>query len=216
MNIGIGEHIMKVKNWVIGGIVALFLLLLVICGYRAYMFGDVTLSLEQMAKKRILITYYTRTNDTTKIANTIHELVGGDMIKIEPERAYPADKNLYLKKISEEKDKHSVVPLKNAFPKLGQYDIIFVGSPAPNGTAATPVKSFLYKNNKSLKKKIIIPFIVYEKPALAMGAYRHMEFQSVDSYFKNPYYMQEGDKKSRKVSITRWLKLIKFKRYELK
>ena len=207
---------MKVKNWVISGIVALFLLVLVICGYRAYMFGDVTLSLEQMAKKRILITYYTRTNDTTKIADTIHELIGGDMIKIEPERAYPADKNAYLNKINEEKEKHAVVPLKTSFPKLNQYDIIFVGTPAPNGTAATPVKSFLLKNSKDLKKKIVIPFIVYEKISQAMGAYRDMEYQSEGSYFKNPYYMQEGDKKSRKVSITRWLKLIKFKRYELK
>ena len=56
---------MKVKNLVITGIALLVIVLLIVFGYRAYLNGETSLSIAQMSKKKILITYYTRTNDTS-------------------------------------------------------------------------------------------------------------------------------------------------------
>lgn len=207
---------MKVKNLVITGIALLVLVIIIVFGYRAYINGETSLSIAQMSKKKILITYYTRTNDTSKMADTIHSLVGGDMIKIEPEIAYPADKEAYTKRVSDERAKRTIVPLKTSFPNLKQYKIIFVGTPTPIGITVPPVKSFLVKNSDKLKNKIIIPFIVYQEPNQAMGAFRDITYFVPDSYVKNPYFVGENITGSKKVSTERWLTSMRFKRYELK
>lgn len=207
---------MKIKHLVASGIGLVVFLILVIFGYRAYMSGEVTLSIQQMAKKKILITYFTRTNDTAKMADTIHELIGGDMIKIEPEKAYPASKDAYLNRVTDERTKGTIVPVKTSFPNLKPYKIVFVGTPTPINTVAPPVRAFLTKNKKELKGKIVIPFIVYEKPNQGMSVYRDITYIVPDSYIKNPYFTSENIQGSKKVSTERWLTSIKFKRYELK
>lgn len=207
---------MSLKNKIIIGVGVFLLLILIICGYRAYINSEVTLNLEQWRSKKILITYFSKTGDVSTLGNTIQGIVGGDMIKIEPERLYPGDKNAYHQRLKQEKDDNSLVPLKSTTPNLKQYDIIFIGTPSVLNIDSPVIKSYLLKNNKFLKKKIVIPFITYEINGQAMSAYRDISFQTPYSYIKNPYIVKEGDKSIHTNSMTRWLTLMRFRRYELR
>lgn len=105
---------------------------------------------------KILIVYYTWSGNTEKIAKTIHKLVGGDIVELEPERPYPSSYNATVQQAKKEIKEGYRPALKTKVENIHDYDVIFVGSPNWWGTIAPPVVSFLTQYD--LSGKTIVPF----------------------------------------------------------
>lgn len=106
---------------------------------------------------RILIAYYSHSENTQEIALKINEMVGGEIFRIEPIKEYPESYREVLKISKEEIRKNYKPPLRKKLEDIEKFDVIFIGSPNWYSTIAPPVVTFLSENNFSGKK--VIPFI---------------------------------------------------------
>lgn len=108
---------------------------------------------------KVLVIYYSRSGNTREIAHQIHQMVGGDVIEIQPVDPYPDDYNEVVKQANLELKSGYKPPLKTKVENIGSYDVIFLGSPNWWHTIAPPVQSFL--SQADLSGKIIVPFITH-------------------------------------------------------
>lgn len=108
---------------------------------------------------RILIVYYSWSGNTRRVAKAIHEIVGGDIVELEPEEPYPESYNATLERAKREIRSEYRPPLKTKIDGIEVYNVIFVGSPNWWGTIAPPVASFLSQYN--LSGKTIAPFFTH-------------------------------------------------------
>ncbi len=108
---------------------------------------------------KILISYYTRSGNTEKLANQIKNLVGGDLFRIEVVNEYPPSYQEVLKVSKVEIDNQYKPPIKNYVENMDEYDIVFVGTPNWYSTMAPPVATFLSMHD--LSEKTIIPFATH-------------------------------------------------------
>ncbi|MGB4691649.1 MAG: flavodoxin [Atribacterales bacterium] len=107
----------------------------------------------------ILIAYYSRSGNTRKLAQLIHQKVGGTMHEIQPEIPYPASYNATVEQAKKEIQAGFRPPLKTKIEHIETYDTIFLGSPNWWSTIAPPVATFLEEND--LSGKTIIPFCTH-------------------------------------------------------
>lgn len=108
---------------------------------------------------KILITYYSWSGNTRYVAETIHNLIGGDLFEILSMHPYPDKYNDIVCLAKEEINTNFYPKLKNKIIDISQYDTVFIGSPNWWGTIAPIVSTFLAEHN--LKNKKIIPFITH-------------------------------------------------------
>jgi flavodoxin len=108
---------------------------------------------------KVLVVYYSRSGNTREVANRIHQMVGGDIVEIEPVDPYPDDYNAVVKQANAELNAGYKPPLKAKVENIGSYDVIFLGSPNWWHTIAPPVQSFLSQSD--LSGKIIAPFVTH-------------------------------------------------------
>lgn len=109
---------------------------------------------------KALITYFSCSGVTAKVAKTIAEVVQGDLFEIKPEIPYTVadlnwkDKN--SRSSIEMKDKSSRPAIVSKVENINQYDVIFVGFPIWWYVAPTIINTFL--ESYDFKGKTIIPF----------------------------------------------------------
>jgi len=107
-------------------------------------------------KKKILIVYLSRTNNTKAVAEFIHQKVGGTIVALELETPYPSDYNATVQQVARENETGYLPPLKTKIDRIEQYDVVFLGFPTWGMRLPPPVKSFLSQH--SVKGKTVIPF----------------------------------------------------------
>lgn len=107
---------------------------------------------------KILITYYSWSGNTRYVAETIHNLIGGDLFEILPMNPYPDKYNDIVCLAKKEINANFYPKLKNKID-LSQYDTVFIGSPNWWGTITPIVRTFLYEHDLTGKK--VIPFITH-------------------------------------------------------
>ena len=121
-----------------------------------------TESTENSQGSKILVVYYSATNNTEAVAGYIAVETGGDLYELVPTEPYSsADLNWTdsNSRVSREHDDTSlrVGELENAVPEnWDQYDTIFIGYPIWWGIAAWPVDGFVTAND--FTGKTVIPF----------------------------------------------------------
>lgn len=108
------------------------------------------------ANSKVLVTYFTRTNNTEKIAQMIQEKTGGDIFKVEVANPYPDEYRATTEQAKKELAEGYLPPLKSKKEDIQEYDVIFVGHPIWWGTVPASMRTFLTENN--LKGKVVIPF----------------------------------------------------------
>lgn len=108
---------------------------------------------------KVLVVYYSKTGNTKVIAEQIRQLTGGDIVEIEPEKAYPDDYRQLTELAKKEISEGLKPALKTKVENFKDYDIVFVGSPCWWGTVASPVASFLSENDFTGKK--VVPFMTH-------------------------------------------------------
>ena len=79
---------------------------------------------------KVLIIYFTKTNNTEKMANLIKDITGiTDSYKIVPTEPYPDDYETTKQKANEEKEKNLRPEIINPLTNINKYDTIFLGYP---------------------------------------------------------------------------------------
>lgn len=109
-----------------------------------------------LGEKKVLIAYFSRTNNTKQIAENIQSFVGGDMFRIETLKAYPSEYHPATEVAKKEKEANERPALKANVENISQYDVIFVGFPIWWSDTPMAIATFLESHN--LAGKTIIPF----------------------------------------------------------
>lgn len=108
---------------------------------------------------KVLIVYYSWSGNTRRVAETIREVVGGDLVELVPEDAYPKSYKETVEQAKREIKAGFKPPLKTKIERIEDYDLVFVGSPNWWGTIAPPVATFLSQHDFS--GKIVVPFCTH-------------------------------------------------------
>lgn len=148
--------------------------------------------MKSIKSNTILVTYFSYSGNTKKIANQIHKLIGGDMFELKPIKNYPAKYNDVLTRAKQEIRSADKPELKEKLATIEQYDIIFIGYPNWWNTFPSPVLTFLTEYN--FTGKTIVPFCTHGGGGIGNsikdiakqcpGAKIHSEF-SINSYLVN-------------------------------
>ena len=112
-----------------------------------------------MSSKKVLVAYFTLTHNTEKAAKIIAEETGADLYQIELVTPYPSEYKEQTALAKKELADGTLPAIKPWPENIGEYDVVFVGSPVWWGTMATPVRTFLASG--ALKGKIVIPFVTH-------------------------------------------------------
>lgn len=107
---------------------------------------------------KTLIVYFSwsTSGNTEKMANTIKERTGGDILEIEPAVAYPTDYNECGDVALVERDENARPQIANLPDSIDEYDTIFIGYPIWWHTAPMIIGTFL--ENFDLSGKEVYPF----------------------------------------------------------
>lgn len=110
------------------------------------------------AGNRVLIAFYSYSDNTRAAAKQIQAKIGGELHDIKPEKPYPAQRKACVVQAKKE-IRDGFTPKLTDTIDLAKYDIIFLGSPNWWGTIAPPVLAFIKTHD--LSGKIIIPFFTH-------------------------------------------------------
>lgn len=100
---------------------------------------------------RILIVYYSQTNNTRTAAEMLRAELGADIAEITPETPYNMDMWKAWDEAQIERKDWKIRPLKN-LPDISAYDTVLVGTPVWGHTLANPVFAFMRQSDFSGKR----------------------------------------------------------------
>ena len=110
--------------------------------------------------KKILIAYFSATNNTEGIANHLNDILDADLYEIVPEQPYTSDDLNYNNSSSrsslEMNDPDARPTISGGVDNMEQYDVIFLGYPIWWGEAPRIVNTFL--ESYDFSGKTIEPF----------------------------------------------------------
>ena len=155
-----------------------------------------------MPERKVLIAYYSYSGNTRAAAEKIQSVTGGYLFEIKPVKEYPKDYNTVVNQAQQEKQ-NNIIPELVDNGNVENYDIIFVGTPVWWYTMATPVKTFLSKNN--FAGKTIVPFCTHGGGG-ASSTYTDMQNLAKNAKFKEGYTTYE--KSANIADIKKWIENI--------
>lgn len=100
---------------------------------------------------RILIVYYSQTNNTRTAAEMLRAELGADIAEITPETPYNMDMWKAWDEAQAERKDWNLRPLKS-LPDLSAYSTILIGTPVWGYTLANPVFAFMRQSDFSGKR----------------------------------------------------------------
>jgi flavodoxin len=107
----------------------------------------------------VLVVYFSRSGNTRRIANLIHQQVGGSLHEIQPKVPYPSAYDAVVEQAKKEIQAGHKPALQSTLDHIESYNTIFFGSPNWWNTIAPPVASFL--SEYDLLGKTIVPFCTH-------------------------------------------------------
>ena len=122
--------------------------------------GEIVRKKTNMETSKVLVTYFSATGTTAKVARDIADVSGGELFEIMPQNPYTdADLNWNNKQSRssiEMGDATSRPALRNKKENISDYDIIFIGYPIWWNLAPRIINTFIEEHD--LNGKVIIPF----------------------------------------------------------
>lgn len=109
--------------------------------------------------QKVLVLYYSQTNNTKLVATEIANRLNADIEQIEAVVPYDGDFQATIDRCMQERDEGVTVDIQPVKSDLATYDVIFIGYPVWFGTYAPPVITFL--KNVDLSGKKIVPFCTF-------------------------------------------------------
>lgn len=101
--------------------------------------------------ENILIVYFTYTGNTGKLADQIHEIVGGDIIEIKLVEPYSDNYDAVEIQVLTEQEEGYAPGIETKINNIKYYDAVLIGSPIWWFELAPPIKTFLQENDLSGK-----------------------------------------------------------------
>ena len=129
-----------------------------------------------------LIVYYSMLGNTEYAADIIAENTGADILRIEPEKAYPDKgfkKFLWGGKSAVMGDKPKLLPYEF---DAGKYDRIIFGTPVWASTFTPPLRTFIADNGEKLKGKKFALFLCYAGGGADKAAEKLKKELGIDSF----------------------------------
>lgn len=127
---------------------------------------------EGTGEAKILIAYFSATNNTEGIANHLEEILDADLVEIVPETPYTSDDLNYNDSSSrssqEMNDSDARPAISGSVENMEQYDVIFLGYPIWWGEAPRIINTFLESHD--LSGKTIVPFCTSASSPLGSSA----------------------------------------------
>ena len=109
---------------------------------------------------KILVTYFSASGVTSRVAKDLANLTGADVYEIKPVKKYSRGDLDWTSKLSrssiEMQNLNSRPEIENDIPDLSNYEIIFIGFPVWWYSAPRIINTFIEKCD--LSGKILIPF----------------------------------------------------------
>lgn len=107
---------------------------------------------------KTLTVYFSYTaGNTERIAEKVHQAVGGDLVRLEPVTPYPDDYDTTVRQGQDEVNRGYTPALKPLGVNLADYDRIIVGTPTWWYKMAPTVLSFLSAGD--FTGKVVVPFM---------------------------------------------------------
>jgi flavodoxin len=108
---------------------------------------------------KALVVYYSYSNTTKSLAESIASLLDGDIRELIPEKPYSFSYNGATKEARSEMERGHCPKLVSGIEPINNYEYIFIGTPNWFKSYAPPILSFL--RSVDLNGKIIIPFCTH-------------------------------------------------------
>ena len=103
-----------------------------------------------------LVVYFSWSGNTEKLANLIHDKVGGDIVKIVPTVAYPTVYEELADYAKDERDQDKRPAYNDLNVNMDDYKVVFVGYPIWWYTL--PMIMYTFFDNNDFAGKTIVPF----------------------------------------------------------
>lgn len=193
------------------------LVLLVLIGGVVVMFGhsgqdngnfhnqDSNIQNENVVPKdlgKVLIVYYSWSGNTRVVANYIHDVVGGDIIELEPKEAYTRNMNELSGIALDEKNKKARPALKTKISNIEDYDTIFIGY--PNWWSDMPMLMYTFLDTYDLSGKTIAPFVTHGESGLS-GTPAKIQKEEPNARVTEGLAVQHDNIETSKEDVIRWI-----------
>ena len=109
---------------------------------------------------KVLIVYFSHSGNTRKLAELIHEQVGGDMVELRTAVPYPREYDAVVDMAKKEQRENARPSIVTELPDLTPYRTVFIGYPNWWGTFPMPVFTLLEKYD--LGERTVVPFCTHE------------------------------------------------------
>lgn len=152
---------------------------------------------------KILVVYYTHSQNTAKLAKIIAEVTNADLVEIIPQNAYPENYNAVVK-LAKQEISQNFRPKIKTNADVAKYDTIFVGTPNWWSTMAPPIATFLEAHD--FAGKTVVPFATH-----GGGGFGHIQ-HDIKNLAKGAKVLQglaEYGSSSKKADVVKWLEQIK-------
>ena len=104
----------------------------------------------------VLIVYFSHTGTTKAVSEYLHEIVGGDLIEIEPVNPYPEGYSDALDPAKKEQIDNARPAIANTIEHFEAYEVIYLGYPLWWGTTPMIINTLL--ESYDFSGKTVIPF----------------------------------------------------------
>ena len=153
---------------------------------------------------KTLIVYFSWSNNTEQMANYIHDKIGGDIERIEPETAYPEDYNETADLAKAQRDNDERPAFKALQHNPEDYDTIFIGYPIWWYELPMIMRTFL--DTYDLSGKTIVPFNTHEGSGDG-GTYEQIKTEEPNATILEGLPIRGGDISSddAKSKVNAWL-----------
>ncbi|MBA2840419.1 flavodoxin [Methanococcus maripaludis] len=140
--------------------------------------------------------------NTKIVAETIHEIIGGDLFQIDTVTPYPKDYSATTNVAKKELNENARPKLTGHVTNMDSYDTIFLGYPNWLGTA--PMAVFTFLEEYDFSGKTIIPFCTHEGSGMGHSE-SDIEKTCPDAKILNVLSIYGSQVNSSKKDIEKWL-----------
>ena len=92
---------------------------------------------------RLLIVYFSWSGSSKTVAEEVHRIAGGDIVRLETVEPYPESYDATVERSKKERETNARPSLKTALPDLDKYDTIVLAHAIWSGRMPMPVRTFL-------------------------------------------------------------------------
>lgn len=178
----------------------LTLIIMVVCFTTSCANAQTGNTTNEPKNEKILITYFSKTGNTKKLAEQIQSLTGGNLVQIETEREYPQEYKAATETAKLEKETNARPVLKTKIDNMNEYDVIFIGFPI--WWSYTPMVIATFLESYDFSGKTIIPFCTHG----GGEAFNYVTKLTPNSIHSEGFITYGSSASAAKPDIEKWLK----------